>query len=214
MTTKDKKPKRETFVSPKGTALWPKLNAPDTQYKKEGEYSVKLAFDPKKDPAVQTFLDGLQERFDTYIEEVKEEVGPAKAKKLKLQEPFTTELDEAGEETGRVVVKFGMAAQFTDKSGNIKKMKPIIVNALGTPIKNPPEIGNDSILRISYSIGGYNTPAATGIKLYLNGVQIVELVEFGGNRNLGFGVEEGGYTGEDTDAADDSEQDDTSGEDF
>lgn len=196
MTTKEKK-KREVLVTPKGTAIWPKLTAPDTQFKKEGEYSVKLALEPSKDPKVQGFLDELQARFDAYIDEVKAEVGPVKAKKLKLNEPFTPELDEAGEETGRVLVKFGMAAQFTDKkTGQTKTMKPTIFDARGNPLANPPEIGNGSVLRVSYSIGGYNTPQATGIKLYLNAVQIVELVEFGGGSNakaFGFDEEEGGY---------------------
>ena len=38
--------KRERFVSPKGTAVWPRLNEPDTKFKPEGEYTVSLAFDP------------------------------------------------------------------------------------------------------------------------------------------------------------------------
>ena len=218
---KNKKPKRETLVTPKGVAVWPKLNAPDTQFKKEGEYSVKLALDPSKDKNVQPFLDELQARFDTYLDEVKAEVGPVKAKKIKPNDPFTAELDEEGEETGRFIVKFGMAAQFTDKkTGQVKTMKPSIFDALGNPLANPPQIGNGSVLRISYSIGGYNTPQATGIKLYLNAVQIVELVEFGGGgdaKGFGFGKEEDGYVGEAAAAgfsATTDEDEDTSGEDF
>lgn len=214
------KKKRETLVTPKGTALWPKLNAPDTQFKAEGEYSVKLALDPSKDKSVQPFLDELQARFDAYLDEVKAEVGPVKAKKLKPNEPFTAELDEAGEETGRFLVKFGMAAQFKDKkTGQVKTMKPAIFDARGNPLANPPQIGNDSVLRISYSVSGYNTPQATGIKLYLNAVQIIELVEFGGGGNakgFGFEVVEDGYESEASKAgftegdADDSTDEETS----
>lgn len=221
MTTKDKKKQYESFVSPKGAAVWPKLNAPDTEYKAEGEYHTKLAFDPSKDAKVQAFLDELQARFDSYVDEVKEEVGPAKAKKLKLNEPFTQELDAEGEETGRVLVKFKMKAQYKAKDGTIKTNKPRFFDAKGNPLGSPPNIGSDSVLKISYSIAGYNTPQGTGISLYLNAVQIVELKEWngtGGNaKSFGFTEEEDGYVGEAaaagfTSAAD--EEDEESSEDF
>lgn len=208
------KRKRELLVSPKGTAVWPKLNAPDTQFKEEGEYGVKLAVDPSKDPKVQPWLDDLQARFDTYLDEVKAEVGPVKAKKIKPNDPFTPELDEAGEETGRILVKFGMAASFKDKkTGQPKTMKPALFDARGNPLVNPPQIGNGSVLRVSYTVGSYNTPQATGIKLYLNAVQVIELVEFGGGgdaKGYGFDVEEDGFQTEASkngfDAADDGEE--------
>ena len=222
MAAKKEKKQYETFTSPKGTAVWPHLNAPDTQYKDEGEYHVKLALDPAKDPKVQPFLDELQARFDTYVDEVKAEVGAAKAKKLKFNEPFTAELDDEGEETGKVLVKFKMKAQYKAKDGTTKTNKPRFFDARGNPVANPATIGNGSILRISYGIAGYSTPQGTGISLYLNAVQIVELVEYTGTggsaQSYGFEAEEDGYQSPAADAgfpeAGDDETEDTSGDDF
>ena len=212
------KEKYETFVSPKGIAIWPKLTVPDTKFKEEGEYTVKLAFTPS-DKGVQTFLDDLQARFDQFVEETKAEIGPAKAKKLKLNDPFTEEVDDEGNETGRVLVKFKANAQYKNKQGQIVKRTLRIFDAKGNPLASPPNIGNDSVLKVSYSVGTYSTPQGTGITLYINAVQIVELVEYGAGggdaKAYGFG-EEDGYTSEAAAAgfSDDSDADDASGEDF
>lgn len=221
MTTakKGEKPKYETFTSPLGVAVWPHLNGPDTKFKDGGEYHTKLAFRPDSDPKAQQFLDDLQARFDAYVDEVKAEIGPAKAKKLKLNEPFTAELDDDGNETGRVLVKFKMNATYTKKDKTQGTNKPRFFDSRGNPLTNPPSIGNDSKLRIAYSVAGYNTPQGTGISLYLNAVKIVELVEYSGNagnaKTFGFDEDEGGFTGDTAEAAGfgaDDEVDETAAE--
>ena len=37
--------KAERFTSPKGIAVWPRLNEPDTKFKATGEFSTKLAYE-------------------------------------------------------------------------------------------------------------------------------------------------------------------------
>jgi len=218
MSTKtDKKKTYESFVSPKGIAIWPKLTVPDTKFKEDGEYTVRLAYTPS-DKGVQAFLDDLQARFDQFVEETKDALGPAKAKKLKLNDPFTEEADDEGNETGRVLVKFKANAQYKNKQGQVVKRTLRIFDAKGNPLASPPNIGNDSVLKISYSVGTYSTPQGSGITLYINAVQIVELVEYGAGggdaKAYGFG-EEDGYTSEAAKEGFGDESDaDASGEEF
>lgn len=148
------------FVTPKGIAQYPWLTKPDTKFSEEGVYKVSLAI---PEAEAKPFAKVIQDMFVA-------EYGQAKLPKAHM--PFKKD------ENGNIVFSF--------KS----KMKPRLYDAAGKPIKEDVSVGGGSTLKVSGAFGPYNKGANTGVALYLNAVQIINLVEFSSSP---FGAEEGGF---------------------
>lgn len=187
------KQKRIRKISPRGVAVYPKLNEPDTKYKAEGEYAVKLAYDPK-DAEVAKFVEELEEiQQEFYAEFVK---GKPANKKFKLAPVFTEEVDnDTGEETGRILINFKMKASgVSKKTQKPWSRKPVIIDAQKRVMKNPPNIGGGSILRIGFEPvpGPVQSSKLFYISCRLEVAQLIELREFGTDVNsFGFDEEDG-----------------------
>jgi len=222
-----KKRKTITLQTPKLTLVWPKLNEPDFGNAKfpkpDGEYSTK-AKAREDDPAVQKFLKTLQTHHDAAVKAGLEEFGALKVAQRKQLEakngkdgiainPFFKPIydEETEEATGEIEFKFAMKASGTNKKTQKKwTRKPQIVDAKGRLLAKPPAIwgGTVAIIAFDFTEGGYFIPGtgAVGLGLKLAGVQIIDLVQ-GGQRNLGFGAQEGGYEHEDSDEDEETSED-------
>lgn len=154
------------YVSPKGSAGYPKLTRPDTKFKAEGEYSTQLVIDMK---AAENFIAQIKEAF---TDEFGAKVLP------KANWPWT-------EEEGKLTFKF--------KSKN----KPKLYDSNGKPIKDDKElnVGSGSTLKVSGAISCRQVSGKYYATLYMNHVQIINLVEWGGSP---FGKEEGDFEAEDS----------------
>lgn len=230
-----KKPSYPQVTTPKGVAIWPRLNAPDTKYKAEGRYTAKIAIDGD-DPALEALKEQVYALRDEKLEEVKAEITEKLTKQgkkgliaktiaaLELADPFTAEEDgETGEETGRVLINAGMNASGVYKSGPKTgkqwKRKPDIFTATGTKLENPPAIGSGSVLKLAVELFPYYAASdkSVGVSFRLNAVQLLTLVSFGERdaSAYGFGEEEGDDIADgnpfsededtDTDASDDGD---------
>ncbi|NIJ81161.1 ssDNA-binding protein [Xanthomonas cannabis] len=208
------------YVSPPGTAIWPRLNAPDTKYNADGEFSAKLAMD-ESDADTQAFIKKLTAIRDEAFEQFKSE--NPKHKKAALADFFASETDDEGDETGRVTFNFKMKHKIkAKKTGKVYTMVPTIVNAKKEVLKNPPNIGGGSILKVSFEAVPYFAAADKkfGISLRMVGVQIIKLVEFGGasraaddfDEEDGDDIADGADRPGDEDDSDDSD-DDSDGDD-
>src|SRR5690242_8780904 len=110
-----KRPQSPQFTTPKGTFKFPKLNAPDTKFKAEGEYSVKLVV-RADDPAVKAFVAELLPLHEAALARGKKML--KKGKSLVENPLFGVVFDEDTEEpTGQIEFKFGMTASGTYKKG-------------------------------------------------------------------------------------------------
>lgn len=192
-------PKRNpTYTSPKGVFKFPKLTEPDTKFKAEGEYSVKLV--------VSLSAPGVGELLDKLDDAAAESLANAKANaKNKAEEkkwetkylPYTRlEDEETGEETGEVELKFTMKATgVSKKTGKPWSRKPALFDAKGNPIKGEVAVGGGTVGKISYQIIPYapTTTVGASVKLALEAAQIIELRSFGEQSasSYGFGAEEG-----------------------
>lgn len=151
------------FVTPKGRAVYPSVTRPDTRYNEEGVYKTGLEMSPKE--------------ADKFVEDLKacyvEEFGAKKLPSAKL--PFKKNDD------GTIVFNF--------KSKNAPK----IFDAKGLPIKDVSElrVGGGSVIKVSGAMKAYNAGGATGVTCYLNAIQIIDLVEWGGSGP--FTAEEGSF---------------------
>ena len=185
-------------VTPKGTAIYPRLNTPDDKFVKEGEYKVKLAFDAD-DADFQKFQDKVNklvdEAFDAKVAELEEEGKGGVAKKLQKRYPFTVEEDQdTGEETGRITISSRSKASGVSKKGPWNR-KPSIFNAKGVKLANPPLIGGGSELKLSVQLAPYYAAndKTIGVSFRLEAAQVITLVS-GGSRtadDYGFGEEDG-----------------------
>jgi len=211
------KRKTVTLQTPKLTLVWPKLNEPDYGNAKfpkpDGEYSTKAKAD-RNDPAVQKFLAQLQAMQDTAQTNAAtafSELKVAQRKELERKNggngiqinPFFKPIydEETEEETGEIEFKFAMKASgIAKKTGKKWTRKPQLVDARGTILAKPPKIWGGTVAIIAFEVDpeGYFIPGtgAAGLSMKLAGVQIIDLVS-GGQRNLGFGAQEGGYQHQD-----------------
>ncbi len=194
----DKK-KKVLYTTPITEAHFPALTTLDFKYKKDfGEWHTKQKFDPSNKEH-QKFLDQMEALHDVWVTEATAALTPKQKKSEAANvNPFALPmLDDDGEETGILTVNFKMAGAFKNKDGEIREMKPKYFDARGNPLKKAPKIGSGSKLRLSFNIGEYAGPKGMGLTCYLVGVQIVELVEWGGGASaseMGFGVVDGGYS--------------------
>jgi hypothetical protein len=195
------------LVSPKGKFAYPAITKPDygndKHPKPHGEYKVSLVLTEKE---AQPFIKQLQETYDSAIEageEAFKELGVAQRKKLgsvTKNDLYAVEYDKQTEEpTGNVIFKFSMKASGKNKKGEEWHRKPSVFDAKGKPIKTAINIWSGTVGKVAYSTSPYfvEGTGSAGLKLYLNAVQIIELVngDSKGASAFGFG-EEDGFTAE------------------
>jgi hypothetical protein len=217
-------PKRPKFTSPKGTFKFPKLTEPDTKFKPEGEYSVKLLLDTDT-PECAKLIRMIDEAAAESLAENKAKAkNVAEAKKWETKSvPYQDVLDEeTGEPTGVTEFSFKMTASGTSKkTGKDWTRKPALFDAKGQPIKGSPKIGGGTVGKVSFELMKWGTlQLGASVKLALEAAQIIDLKEWGEQSasSFGFGKEEGyeyaadGEFGDETDGfeekSDDAPQDD------
>jgi hypothetical protein len=196
-------PKREKFISPKGPFSWPKLTVPDTKFKPEGEYSVKLILDSDS-PECKKLIKQIDAAAAESLAECKANAkNAAEAKKWETKSvPYAEVLDtETGDPTGQTEFTFKMTASGTSKkTGKDWKRQPALFDAKGKPLAGKDlKIGGGTIGKISYELMKWGTlQLGASVKLALEGAQIIDLKEFGSRdaKSFGFGEEEG-FSGDD-----------------
>lgn len=196
------KQKREHLVSPVGVASYPYLNAPDTKYKSEGEFRVKLVM-PLGDEA-QDLIDKIDAAVEAAYEQALEDApNAAKKKKVKVCEdkPYKMEEDEeTGEETGNVLFTFKMRASGKRQDGSEWTNSPVFFDARRNKLENPPAIFSGSKLKVKFFMQDFfQEKIGAGVSLKLSAVQIKELVTGGGASAEGFDDDEDGYVSDGTD---------------
>ena len=207
------RPRPPSFTSFKGTFKFPKLNKPDTKFKADGEFSVKLV-GRIDDPAVLALIAKLEPLYLAAEHNAVAEFAKLSAvARKKLGQPtmnplYTEVLDETTEQpTGDVEFKFARAASGTYKSGPKTGQKWHatigIFDAKGVPVLKGPDIYGGTIGKVSFEVGlnqdgqpGYFIPGtgAAGLSLRLQAVQVLDLVSGGQRTAAGYGFgEEDGY---------------------
>jgi hypothetical protein len=150
-----------TFTTPRITFKFPKLNEPDTKFKKEGEFSTKVIMS-ESDPAVQALLAKLQPMHDKAVANAEEafKALPIKTRKAfeakgvtgPVVNPFYSPVyDETTEQpTGDIEMKFTLPASGEVKNGkNAGKkytQRPAIFDAKGQPVVSGFSFKMDTVL--------------------------------------------------------------------
>ena len=186
--------KKEIKITPAGVALYPKLNEPDTKFKAEGQYSVKLRLSAEDAQELIEEIDSLADAaFEEALAEAKNE---REKKKIKRADPaYSAEEDEDGNETGNFLFNFKMAASgVSKKTGKEWTRTCPVFDAKRKPIDlKTVQIGGGSVVKVAYVLSPFSTAIGVGVSLRLEAVQVLELHEWG-NKDasaFGFGDEEG-----------------------
>lgn len=162
----ESKEKKERKVTPMGLAKWAHLTTPKQYIDKgkpmgEPKYCIDVVFDPK-DPAWAAWAKNLQDS-------IKKMGGTLS--------PIKKEYDQNDEETGNLYAVFKTS----------DKVQPRAFDKHGVLLENI-KIGNGSKVRVSYIENEYKAFGG-GINLYLNAVQVLELVEYSSYNAAGYGFE-------------------------
>lgn len=194
----------EKGISPKGIAVFPWLNKPDTKWKPEGEYKVTLRIGGEEGEAFKAAIDAraakaLEEAKRELIEAAKgdgKKLGAAKRaiEEMKVLSPVKPAYDDEGHETGEYEFSFKTKATVTDrKSGSSMPKKLPLFDAKRNPMTD--NVWGGSVLKVAFEYMPYYNPATkqVGVSLRMSAVQVIELVSSGGGnaQNFGFGDEDG-----------------------
>lgn len=207
----EKKRTSVKFITPRGVAIYPKLQKPDTKFKPEGQYTCKLRIESLPED-ISEKITALRDAFlAETIEGIKAgTIGPkwnakeraAKLKELQTPDIITNEVDKEGEETGFVLINAKMTASgVSKKDGKPWTRSPTVFDSKGKKISPVPAIFGGSELKLAVEAATYfapgtkTAPPAVGVTYYLEAVQVLKLVKAGDKsaEGYGFGEEEGGY---------------------
>lgn len=176
-----------TLNTPRGIAVYPRLNAPDTKFDDLGQYKsdLRVARD-----AAQPLMDKLHKLFKDWTGKAH----PKNPEKDNKNAVYYIETDEDGNETGFVVFKLRVKNKLT-KKGELWDRRPAQFNAKGKAIETPKKVGGGSELIVSFEVYCWQNPAGTkGMSLQPEAVQILKLVEFSSQKDAsayGFAAQEG-----------------------
>lgn len=211
MTAPTKRPKRPTYMSPKGVFKYPALSKPDFGNeefpKPDGEF--KTAIICPLDADTQALIDKLTPAWNDAIAKGHEAFAklPLASRKklgsLKEQPFYEEEYDpETEEPTGNVIFKVKTKYKITDKkTGDVRFNKVDLFDAKGKPLAKGTLIYGGTVGRVAFQTSDYfvSGQGMAGISLRLSAAQVIDLVG-PGNRSAssyGFGEEEGYETSED-----------------
>ena len=213
MTMAETKKKLAKLNTPIGEARWCWLYEPDTRFKDDGEYHVDLVLNAEN-PKAKEIVAKIKATYDDFKATLDD---PKKAKKEPKHLGFEPETDDNGDETGNLIFKFKAKATFVNKKGErVEKTPPAVFDSKLKQIKEPIPIYNGTTMIVNFSPSGYFNGTNNGVTLYLNAVQIINLVS-GGNgdaKDYGFGEEEGYSSTPSMDADDDTDEGEVNDEDF
>lgn len=196
------------IVHVRGTAIWPHLNTPDTKYKDAGEFHTKLRITADQAQPLIDAYTVLQEAEMAAVQEAK------KGKRAKAADlPIQPEYDnQTGEATGYYTLRVAMKASgVNNKTGKSWQRQLPIFDSQGKPAADFIKSGSEIVVAF-YPAPWSNPKAECGVKLYLVGVQIINLAGSGGASasGLGFGAVEGGFVASASTPEDEPEEDEVS----
>ncbi|QKE55670.1 DUF2815 family protein [Yersinia pestis] len=198
--------KRKVFTSARGIAEpYCYLAKPDFgsgDFKNErGVYKVSLTVS-NDDPRCQKMIDEIVEAHETdYAARMEEyEANPPKVVRGKKPlKPYVGDMPFMDNEDGTTTFTFKCYGSYTDrKTGENRPIDLAIVDSKGKRIRGErPAISGGSELKIKYTLFPYGWSAVAGasVKLQLDSVMLIKLVEFGGSGEDDWAdeIEEDGY---------------------
>lgn len=172
------------LTTPTGTAVYPRIDTPDTKFNDDGVYSCKLHVSEEAFNAFTNTVTAIVER------EYKAEC-TAKGKNLKKSSSNPIRITPDGD----FEIYAKQVAQRQTKKGLLTFTIPVF-DSKGSKLTTSPAIGSGSTLKLSVEVYTWYTDLqGFGYTLRLKAVQLLELIEYnnGSGSSYGFTAEEDGY---------------------
>ena len=167
----------------KGIALYPWLFTPDTKFSTEGTYSLTLQTSVEDGAALR---DQLQNMLDENIKDITKTTGKKPSK------VFNLPVKEAEDKEGNPCLqfKFKMKPSFTGRDGQPVSQRPFVIDAKKNVLTAEHKVGHGSEVKVNFTASPYSVAAGSGVACRLVGVQVLNLVAWGGE-DSSFTIEEG-----------------------
>ena len=176
----------KVITTPKGKAVWPRIDTPDTKFDEDGVYSCKLHVSEGDFKAFEAIV---KPQLDAaYAAECsrqgKDKVRMAASSPLRINDDGDYEI--YAKQKAKVHTKSKGTLEFTIAA----------VDSQGKKIEMP-KIGSGSTLKMAVEVNTWFVPSqGFGYTLRLRAVQVLDLIEYGGgSSSFGFGAEADGYVG-------------------
>lgn len=178
------------YVSPRGKSLYARVQTPDTHFDANGVYHVDLLVDQRDATGLIQHLETILDNFYANDETIQAAI--AKGRKVN-RAPIYEEMQDTS-----LRFRFKQKAKITAKDGTVYDKHVAVFDSKVTPLSS--EIGNGSIIKVSYTCNPYYTPSTRtyGVSLRLVGVQVLDLIPYDTNDDCGF-TEEEGFVNQDQD---------------
>jgi len=184
----------KVLTTPKGTAVYPRIDTPDTKFNADGVYSCKLHVS--------------EQEFNVFAAQVgeiveKEYTAECKTQGKNLKKAATNPVRITADGEFEIFAK--QVAQRQTRKGLLEFTVPVF-DSQGKRVEETPPIGSGSELRLSVEVYTWYTDLqGFGYTLRLKAVQLLDLVEYntGSGASFGFSAEADGYVndGESLDTA-------------
>ena len=172
------------LTTPKGTAVYPRIDTPDTKFNDDGVYSCKLHVDEASFNAfTKQVTDTVEREYDV----------ECKVKGKKLKRAATSPIRITPDGDFEIYAK--QVAQRQTKKGLLTFTIPVF-DSKGAKLPTSPAIGSGSTLKLSVEVYTWYTDLqGFGYTLRLKAVQLLDLIEYnnGSSSSFGFTEEENGY---------------------
>lgn len=189
--------KNPSITTPKGTAIFPKLNEPDKKFNPEGVYSLTLRLSDAEAKPLIAQLTKIHSEF--YTEECKKMNKKALkqgAMPWKTATNWDKDTETRVEVPGFVDFSFKLKAKVTTKTGKSWEQRPALFDSRLQPLPADGDpVGGGSIVRVNAEVFAWYTPSlGFGISLRPRGVQVIDLKTYGPKDATSFGFDqEDGY---------------------
>ena len=186
------------IVTPRGIAVYPWLNRPDTKFSPDGDFKVTLKIEGEEAAPLIEKLDEVLAKYKAQQAKADPKVG-----RYSISPPYEMEADDQGNATGDYLFKFKQKAKIQTKDGRTIDMKVALVDASRTP--TTVNVGGGSEIKIAATVFPYvmSTTKSVGLSLRPSAVQILSLVS-GQSNVVSMFDDEDGFKTEDAPAAKDN----------
>ena len=176
----------KVITTPKGKAVWPRIDTPDTKFDEDGVYSCKLHVSEGDFKAFEAIV---KPKLDAAY---KEECSRQGKDKIRMAASSPLRINDEGDH--EIYAK--QKAKVHTKSKGTLEFTIAAVDSQGKKI-DMPKIGSGSTLKMAVEVNTWFVPSqGFGYTLRLRAVQVLDLIEYGGGySSFGFGAEADGYVG-------------------
>lgn len=176
----------KVITTPKGKAVWPRIDTPDTKFDEDGVYSCKLHVSEGDFKAFEAIV---KPKLDAAY---KEECSRQGKDKIRMAASSPLRINDEGDH--EIYAK--QKAKVHTKSKGTLEFTIAAVDSQGKRI-GMPKIGSGSTLKMAVEVNTWFVPSqGFGYTLRLRAVQVLDLIEYGGgDSSFGFGAEADGYVG-------------------